>query len=87
MSDEFGPEHLQIHTADPLATLPKLRNYGSVFLGEYASYLAACLSVGRRGSDYVVGVRIGGEFTILSMTFVVPSAVPGIFLSRLHGPV
>lgn len=36
-SDEVAAEHLQLHTEDPHATGRKLRNYGSLFIGELAS--------------------------------------------------
>jgi len=36
-SDFIAAEHLQVHTADPQATSSKLRNYGSLFIGEMAS--------------------------------------------------
>lgn len=36
-SDSVAAEHLQVHTADPHALAMKLRNYGSLFIGELAS--------------------------------------------------
>jgi sulfopropanediol 3-dehydrogenase len=36
-SDLIAAEHLQVHTANPRATALKLRNYGSLFIGEMAS--------------------------------------------------
>ena len=33
-SDHVAAEHLQVHTADPHAFAKKLRNYGSLFIGE-----------------------------------------------------
>ena len=36
-SDSVAAEHLQVHTVDPQATAKKLRNYGSLFIGELAS--------------------------------------------------
>jgi len=33
-SDEYAPEHLEVHTANPDWYLSRLRNYGSLFLGE-----------------------------------------------------
>jgi len=35
ISNAIAPEHLEILTADPLSHLPKVKNAGSVFLGEY----------------------------------------------------
>jgi histidinol dehydrogenase len=32
-SEEYAPEHLELHVADPAALLPRVRNAGSVFVG------------------------------------------------------
>ena len=34
IANEIAPEHLEILTADPLSHLPKVKNAGSIFLGE-----------------------------------------------------
>ncbi len=36
-SDSVAAEHLQVHTRDPKAFAGRLRNYGSLFIGESAS--------------------------------------------------
>lgn len=36
LTNEYGPEHLEILTNDPFSLLPKIKNAGSIFLGEYA---------------------------------------------------
>jgi histidinol dehydrogenase len=33
-ANQYAPEHLEIHTSDPRALLPDLKNYGTLFLGE-----------------------------------------------------
>ncbi|MCK4785900.1 MAG: histidinol dehydrogenase [Desulfobacteraceae bacterium] len=33
-TNEYAPEHLEVHTSDPKALLPHLHHYGSLFLGE-----------------------------------------------------
>lgn len=33
-ANEYAPEHLEVHTANPRTILPLLSNYGSLFLGE-----------------------------------------------------
>jgi histidinol dehydrogenase len=33
-ANEYAPEHLEVHTANPRQVLPLLTNYGSLFLGE-----------------------------------------------------
>ena len=35
VSNQLAPEHLEVLTTDPLAQLPKIKNAGSIFLGEY----------------------------------------------------
>ncbi|MDQ0204318.1 histidinol dehydrogenase [Pectinatus haikarae] len=35
LADEMAPEHLEIHTKDSVKLSKKLRNYGSLFIGEY----------------------------------------------------
>ena len=37
VTNRRAPEHLQLCVSDPEDYLPKLRNYGSLFIGEYAS--------------------------------------------------
>ena len=32
-SEEYAPEHLELHVADPAALLPRIRNAGAVFVG------------------------------------------------------
>lgn len=36
VANEFAPEHLEICTKDPKEILPKIKNAGSIFLGEYS---------------------------------------------------
>jgi sulfopropanediol 3-dehydrogenase len=45
-SDYIAAEHLQVHTADPHATATKLRNYGSLFIGELSSVVYSDKCVG-----------------------------------------
>ena len=45
-SDHVAAEHLQIHTADPHGMAKKLRNYGSLFIGENASVVYSDKNVG-----------------------------------------
>jgi histidinol dehydrogenase len=33
LAEEYAPEHLELHVADPAAVLPRIRNAGSVFVG------------------------------------------------------
>ena len=34
IANEIAPEHLEVLTEDPIAKLPKIKNAGSIFLGE-----------------------------------------------------
>jgi len=33
-ANTYAPEHIEVHTSDPRALLPRLKNYGTLFLGE-----------------------------------------------------
>jgi sulfopropanediol 3-dehydrogenase len=37
LADRLAAEHVEVHTADPDAYLERLRNYGSLFLGEHTT--------------------------------------------------
>lgn len=45
-SDHIAAEHLQVHTADPRAFALRLRNYGSLFIGQNASVVYSDKCVG-----------------------------------------
>lgn len=36
LTNEYSPEHLEILVKDPFSILPKIKNAGSIFLGEYS---------------------------------------------------
>ena len=59
-SDFIAAEHLQVHTADPQATAKKLRNYGSLFIGELASvvYSDKCC-----GTNHTLPTMAAGRYT------------------------
>jgi sulfopropanediol 3-dehydrogenase len=59
-SDFIAAEHLQIHTADPHATAAKVRNYGSLFIGELASvvYSDKCC-----GTNHTLPTMGAGKYT------------------------
>jgi sulfopropanediol 3-dehydrogenase len=40
-ANEYAPEHLEVHVKDPRALMPKLTNYGSLFLGELTAEVYA----------------------------------------------
>jgi len=59
-SDFVAAEHLQVHTRDSHATAAKLRNYGSLFIGERASvvYSDKCC-----GTNHTLPTMRAGRYT------------------------
>lgn len=59
-SDRVAAEHLQVHTADPHATAARLRNYGSLFIGQLASvvYSDKCC-----GTNHTLPTMGAGRYT------------------------
>lgn len=59
-SDHIAAEHLEVHTRDPKATAAKLRNYGSLFIGELASvvYSDKCC-----GTNHTLPTMAAGRYT------------------------
>lgn len=59
-SDHIAAEHLQVHTVDAQATAKKLRNYGSLFIGELASvvYSDKCC-----GTNHTLPTMGAGRYT------------------------
>lgn len=59
-SDFIAAEHLQIHTADPHGLASKVRNYGSLFIGELASvvYSDKCC-----GTNHTLPTMGAGKYT------------------------
>jgi histidinol dehydrogenase/sulfopropanediol 3-dehydrogenase len=61
-SDLIAAEHLQVHTSDPHATAKKLRNYGSLFIGQNASvvYSDKCCGTNHTLPTMGAGAYTGG---------------------------
>lgn len=59
-SDFIAAEHLEVHTRDAQATSQKLRNYGSLFIGELASvvYSDKCC-----GTNHTLPTMAAGRYT------------------------
>jgi sulfopropanediol 3-dehydrogenase len=59
-SDHIAAEHLQIHTADPHGLAARLRNYGSLFVGDMASvvYSDKCC-----GTNHTLPTMAAGRYT------------------------
>lgn len=59
-SDFVAAEHLQVHTRDPHAFSQKLRNYGSLFIGEAASVVYSDKNV---GTNHTLPTMGAGRYT------------------------
>ena len=46
IANDVAPEHLQIATADPLATLSLVRNAGEILLGQHTPFSLANYAIG-----------------------------------------
>jgi sulfopropanediol 3-dehydrogenase len=81
-SDHIAAEHLQVHTADPLAMAKKLRNYGSLFIGELASvvYSDKCCGTNHTlptmaAARYTGGLWVGAYVKIATHQWMEPEGV------------
>jgi len=84
-SDHVAAEHLQVHTADPMAFSHKLRNYGSLFIGENASVVYSDKNVGTNhtlptmgAGRYTGGLWVGSYVKIATHQWLEPSAVAAV---------
>jgi len=59
-SDNVAAEHLQVHTADAHGLARKLRNYGSLFIGENASVVYSDKTV---GTNHTLPTMGAGRYT------------------------
>ncbi len=59
-SDLIAAEHLQVHTADPRAFAQRLRNYGSLFIGDLASVVYSDKCV---GTNHTLPTMAAGRYT------------------------
>jgi sulfopropanediol 3-dehydrogenase len=65
-ADEYAPEHLEVQTKDPRWYLKRLRNYGSLFLGEESTVAYSDKTIGTnhilptgRAARYTGGLWVG----------------------------
>ena len=96
-SDHIAAEHLQIHTAHPKDFAQKLRNYGSLFIGELASvvYSDKCCGTNHTlptmaASRYTGGLWVGSYVKIATHQWIEPEGVfsvapPAVRQSRSEG--
>jgi len=81
LANEYAPEHLEVHTKNPNEILPKLRNYGSLFLGEWSPVVLSDKLIGTnhvlptlRAARYSGGLFVGSFFKTLTYQFVTEEA-------------
>lgn len=66
LSDDYGPEHLELHLEDPQPYIDRLRNYGSLFIGPETTMAYGDKSIGinhilptSRSARYTGGTWVG----------------------------
>jgi sulfopropanediol 3-dehydrogenase len=66
LSDDYAPEHLELHVRDPQFYFDRLRNYGSLFIGQETTVAYGDKSIGTnhilptsRSARYTGGVWVG----------------------------
>lgn len=81
-SDFIAAEHLQVHTAEPHAFSKKLRNYGSLFIGQNASVVYSDKCVGTNhtlptmhAGRYTGGLWVGSYVKIATHQWLDDSAI------------
>jgi sulfopropanediol 3-dehydrogenase len=60
VSDRYAPEHLEVQTADPEWYFARLRNYGSIFLGEHSTVAFSDKSI---GTNHVLPTKTAARYT------------------------
>ena len=96
-ADHMATEHLQVHTRDPHATAAKIRNYGSLFIGQNASVVFSDKCCGTNhtlptmaAARYTGGLWVGAYVKICTHQWIdeqgsPASAEPAIRQSRTEG--
>ncbi len=81
-SDFIAAEHLQVHTAEPKVFANKLRNYGSLFIGQNASVVYSDKCVGTNhtlptmhAGRYTGGLWVGSYVKIATYQWLEDSAI------------
>lgn len=84
-SDEIAAEHLQVHTREPREFAKKLRNYGSLFIGELASvvYSDKCSGTNHTlptmgAGRYTGGLWVGTYLKIATHQWLEPAGVRAV---------
>lgn len=96
-ADHMATEHLQVHTRDPHATASKIRNYGSLFIGQNASVVFSDKCCGTNhtlptmaAARYTGGLWVGAYVKICTHQWIddhgiAAIAEPAIRQSRTEG--
>ena len=81
IADEYAPEHLEVHAAEPDYYLANLRNYGSLFLGEETTvaYGDKCIGTNHilptsRAARYTGGLWVGKFLKTVTYQRMTPTA-------------
>ena len=81
LSDDYAPEHLELHVKDPDAYLARLRNYGSLFIGEETTVAYGDKTIGTnhilptsRAACYTGGLWVGKFLKTVTYQKMTPEA-------------
>ena len=84
-ADHMATEHLQVHTRDPHATAAKIRNYGSLFIGQNASVVFSDKCCGTNHTSptmaaarYTGGLWVGAYVKICTHQWIDEQGIPAI---------
>ncbi|HHU0637308.1 TPA: histidinol dehydrogenase [Enterobacter hormaechei subsp. xiangfangensis] len=84
-ADHMATEHLQVHTRDPHATAAKIRNYGSLFIGQNASVVFSDKCCGTNhtlptmaAARYTGGLWVGAYVKICTHQWIDEQGIPVI---------
>ena len=84
-ADHMATEHLQVHTRDPHVTAAKIRNYGSLFIGQNASVVFSDKCCGTNhtlptmaAARYTGGLWVGAYVKICTHQWIDEQGIPAI---------
>lgn len=84
-ADYIATEHLQVHTRDPHATASKIRNYGSLFIGQNASVVFSDKCCGTNhtlptmaAARYTGGLWVGAYVKVCTHQWIDEQGIPAI---------
>jgi sulfopropanediol 3-dehydrogenase len=90
-SDHVAAEHLQVHTRDPHGFAQKLRNFGSLFIGENASVVYSDKNVGTNhtlptmgAGRYTGGLWVGSYVKVATYQWIEDRAIATVALPAIR---